>query len=524
EFKRWLTYLKQSYLDIFPIDKDKSNHVRQVRNAMFSIVNPTHFVSQVQLAVVSDAALSHCLDLSPKVFTSTLFLDFTSGNYRSGLFPPSLAHRYGGHQFGFWAGQLGDGRALLLGVFTNNRGDYWELQLKGSGLTPYSRSGDGRAVLRSSIREFLASEAMHFLGVRTSRAVSLVVSNDYVMRDQFYDGHPVPERAAIVLRVAPSWFRIGSLEILAQSSERDLLQLLLDHIISTHYKTIDLNDPDKYLHLFQSVVESTAELIAQWQSVGFTHGVGNTDNFSLLSITIDYGPFGFLDHYNPKYVPNTSDEEGRYNYENQPQIGYYNLEKLLFSIESLFEKSQYKTAQIILNGYFEVYKDKFVKLFAKKLGLSSIHQAEDGNFVEMFLKILKESGADFTMTFRQLGETHFDKLVTEKFHDNGWALNKIIQHSLYQDFLKLYKSRLDSEGTTDGQRQKMMNAHNPRYILRNWMAQNAIASAEKDDFTQVQKIYEILKSPFMYQQEAEDLGYAREPPSWAAHIKVSCSS
>ncbi|NXU70347.1 SELO protein, partial [Oreotrochilus melanogaster] len=256
----------------------------------------------------------------------------------------------------------------LIGVYTNRNGERWELQLKGSGKTPYSRDGDGRAVLRSSVREFLCSEAMHYLGIPTSRAASLVVSDDDVWRDQFYNGNIKRERGAIVLRLAKSWFRIGSLEILAHSGELDLQRKLLDFIIQEHFPSIALNDSNKYLEFFSRVVSETANLIALWMSVGFAHGVCNTDNFSLLSITIDYGPFGFMESYDPNFIPNTSDDEGRYKIGNQANAGLFNLNKLLQALKPLLDPRQ---------------KQLFTELFKTKLGL--LGENEDDSYLIAFL-------------------------------------------------------------------------------------------------------------------------------------------
>ncbi|CAG5120735.1 unnamed protein product [Candidula unifasciata] len=523
DFRQWLPKLTQKFINIFPIDSEIRNHVRTVNNALFSIVQPVSFKNQVRLVIAADDVLSDCLDLGFQVTQSALFIDFISGNARSGLFSHTLAHRYGGHQFGFWAGQLGDGRAVLLGEVINRFGERWELQLKGSGTTPYSRSGDGRAVLRSSVREFLASEAMHYLGVPTSRAASLVVSDDTVIRDQFYNGHPKPERGAIILRLAPSWFRIGSLEILSRAGEIDLLKSLLNFIIGTHFPSINPGDTNKYLMLFDEIVSSTAKLIAKWQSVGFTHGVCNTDNFSLLSITIDYGPFGFMESYHPGYVPSTSDDDNRYSYKNQPNIGLYNLEKLKLALDSVFNHSMSHTAQLILNGYRHKYNRYFMQFFADKLGFLSVRQ-QDEDLIAMFLRMMEECRADFTMSFRSLSEIPFHDLMNGNIADDHWSFLCLKNHSLFKTFIVAYKDRLQLDDVSDLERQARMKKCNPRYILRNWMAQNAIAKAERNDFSEVQKLYQILKQPYITQDEPETAGFASEPPEWAPSIKVSCSS
>ncbi|XP_072183599.1 protein adenylyltransferase SelO-like isoform X3 [Excalfactoria chinensis] len=410
-----------SLLDPFPIDPIQENYVRNVRNCIFSIVYPTPFKSRVLLVAVSEEVIEDILDLHISVKETSDFLQFVSGEkVLHGSVP--LAHRYGGHQFGSWAGQLGDGRAHLVGVYTNRRGERWELQLKGSGKTPYSRNGDGRAVLRSSVREFLCSEAMHYLGIPTSRAASLVVSDDDVWRDQFYNGNIKKERGAIVLRLAKSWFRIGSLEILAHSGELDLLRRLLDFIIQEHFPSIAPNDSDGYLEFFSTVVSETAGLIALWMSVGFAHGVCNTDNFSLLSITIDYGPFGFMDSYDPNFVPNTSDDEGRYKIGNQANVGLFNLNKLLQALKPLLDPRQKQLASQVLEEYGQAYYVRFTELFKRKLGL--LGASEDDNYLIAFLfRLMEDTKADFTMTFRQLSEITADQLrelhIPEVFINKG---------------------------------------------------------------------------------------------------------
>ncbi|KAA8580578.1 hypothetical protein FQN60_013536 [Etheostoma spectabile] len=370
--------------EAFPIDEVDGNFARSVKQCIFSKSNPTPLKDTLRLAATSKDVIEGILDLDMAVTQSDDFLHYASGgSLPLGSVP--LAHRYGGHQFGYWAGQLGDGRAHSLGQYTNRKGEVWELQLKGSGKTPYSRSGDGRAVIRSSVREFLCSEAMHFLGVPTSRAASLVVSDEPVIRDQFYSGNVKTERGAVVLRLAKSWFRIGSLEILAQSGEIELLRMLLNFVIDEHFSSINSDDPDKYLVFYSTVVNETARLIAQWMSVGFAHGVCNTDNFSLLSITIDYGPFGFMESYNPNFVPNTSDDEGRYSIGAQADVGLFNLEKLLMALSPVLSKKQHKEAKICLKGYADIYQRRIHQLFKAKLGLLG-EEEDDGYLIAFLLK------------------------------------------------------------------------------------------------------------------------------------------
>ncbi|XP_054673256.1 protein adenylyltransferase SelO-like isoform X3 [Grus americana] len=488
----------ESLLDPFPVDVIQENYVR-------------------------NEVLENILDLDISVKGTSDFLQFVSGGkVIVGSVP--LAHRYGGHQFGSWAGQLGDGRAHLIGVYTNRHGERWELQLKGSGKTPYSRNGDGRAVLRSSVREFLCSEAMHYLGIPTSRAASLVVSDDDVWRDQFYNGNIKKERGAIVLRLAKSWFRIGSLEILAHSGELDLQRRLLDFIIQEHFPSVALNDSNRYLDFFSTVVSETANLIALWMSVGFAHGVCNTDNFSLLSITIDYGPFGFMDSYDPNFVPNTSDDEGRYKIGNQANVGLFNLSKLLQALKPLLDPRQKQLASQILEGYGECYYMRFTELFKTKLGL--LGENEDDNYLIAFLlKLMEDTKADFTMTFRQLSEITADQLKELHIPEEFWALQDLGKHKLFSKWIAMYLLRLNrNEGDSDTWRRTRMTTVNPRYILRNWMAESAVQKANFNDFSEVHLLQQILQHPFQRQQAAEKAGYSLRPPAWAKDLKVSCSS
>ncbi|XP_042847197.1 protein adenylyltransferase SelO isoform X2 [Panthera tigris] len=486
------TLSSENLLAVLPVDPVKENYVRKVKNCIFSIAVPTPLKSRVRLVAVSKEVLEDILDLDLSVSETDDFIQLVSGEkIVSGSIP--LAHRYGGHQFGIWAGQLGDGRAHLLGTYMNRQGEKWELQLKGSGKTPYSRNGDGRAVLRSSVREFLCSEAMHSLRIPTSRVASLVVSDDEVWRDQFYNGNIVKERGAVVLRVAKSWFRIGSLEILAHYGELDLLRTLLDFIIREHFPSVEVAEPNRYVDFFSVVVSETAQLIALWMSVGFAHGVCNTDNFSLLSITIDYGPFGFMEAYNPDFVPNTSDDEGRYKIGNQANIGIFNLNKLLQALNPILDPRQRQLAAQILEGYPVLYYTRFRELFKAKLGL--------------------------------LGETKGDDDLIAFLLHQFWALNMISKHKLFPAWVSQYLLRLKSNmNDSDSERRKRMTTVNPRYVLRNWMAESAVRKAERNDFSEVHFLQRVLRHPFQKHSAAEKAGYSSPTPSWAKDLKVSCSS
>ncbi|CAL8294045.1 unnamed protein product [Lota lota] len=513
----------QKLIEAFPVDEVDGNYVRTVKNCVFSRSLPTPLKAPVTLAAVSKSVIEDILDLDIGVTQTDAFLQYISG---AQLIPGSipLAHRYGGHQFGYWSGQLGDGRAHLLGQYTNRKGEIWELQIKGSGKTPYSRAGDGRAVVRSSVREFLCSEAMQALGIATSRATSLVVSDESVWRDQFYDGNVRKERGAVVVRLARSWFRIGSLEVLTRGGELDLLRKLLNFIIENNFPAIATEDPDKYLVFYSTVVKETAHLIAQWMAVGFAHGVCNTDNFSLLSITIDYGPFGFLESYDPNFVPNTSDDEGRYSIGAQANVGLFNMEKLLESLHPVLTPSQQQQAAVVLKGYAGLYQMRFHQLFKAKLGLLG-EEEEDGNLIAFLLKMMEDTGSDFTMTFRQLSEASVQQLHRGGFTQETWALHDLSSHKQFSDWSRMYLLRLGrQEGDDDEDRRQWMKSVNPMYVLRNWMAESATRKAETNDFSEVVLLYDVLGNPFLAQDAAEENGYAARPPLWARRLKVSCSS
>nr|XP_060638422.1 protein adenylyltransferase SelO-like isoform X3 [Anolis sagrei ordinatus] len=478
-----------------PIDPIQENYVREVRDSIFSVVYPTPFKSRALLVGVSKEVMEDMLDLDVSVSDSEDFLQLVSGEKVIwGSLP--LAHRYGGHQFGSWAGQLGDGRAHLIGVYTNRFGVSWELQLKGSGRTPYSRNGDGRAVLHSSVREFLGSEAMHYLGIPTSRAASLVVSDDDVWRDRLYNGNVKKERGAIVLRVAKSWFRIGSLEILAHSGELELLRTLLDLVMDEHFPSIKRNDSNRYLAFFSTVVSETAKLMALWMSVGFAHD----------------------------FVPNTSDDERRYKIGNQANVGLFNLNKLLQALNRLLDPRQKQLASQILMGYSEQYYRCFSEIFKRKLGLLGDDDG-DNYLIAFLLKLMEDSRADFTMTFRQLSEISEDQLKALSIPKDFWALQDVAEHEFFSSWVDLYLLRLKSNtGDLDSERKRRMTGINPRYVLRNWMAESAAQKAEKNDFSEVRLLQQILQSPFQMQTVAERAGYAQRPPAWAQDIKISCSS
>lgn len=425
--------------------------------------------------------------------------------------PPggTLATVYSGHQFGVWAGQLGDGRALLLGEIETARGPL-ELQIKGAGRTPYSRMGDGRAVLRSSIREYLCSEAMAGLGIPTTRALALVGSPLAVRREE-------TESAAVVTRVAPSFLRFGHFEHFAHT-ERDeaALRALADAAIARCFPALAAAE-QPYEALLAEVARRTAHLLAQWQAVGFCHGVMNTDNMSLLGLTIDYGPFGFVDAFDPGHVCNHSDHEGRYAWARQPAVALWNLHALAYALAPLVGAPE--RARAALEAYEREFNDAFGALLAAKLGLRALRgrETEDRALADDLLRRMAADRADFTITFRRLGG-----FASEPGAANDALRDCFVDRAAFDAWAARYGARLRAESSIDAERGARMNRVNPKYVLRNHLAETAIRRARAGDFAEVQRLARLLERPFDEQPEHEaDAGFA---PDWAASLEVSCSS
>jgi uncharacterized protein YdiU (UPF0061 family) len=436
-------------------------------------------------------------------------LEVFSGNALwEGMEP--LASVYSGHQFGVWAGQLGDGRAHLLGELDTPGGPL-ELQLKGSGLTPYSRMGDGRAVLRSSIREFLCSEAMAGLGIPTTRALCVTGSPQPVRREQI-------ETAAVVTRVAPSFVRFGHFEHFTHTAQdEDALRGLADFVIEQHYPACrDAEQP--YAALLEAVTLRTAELVAQWQAVGFCHGVMNTDNMSMLGLTIDYGPFGFLDAFDPGHICNHSDHEGRYAYARQPNVAYWNLYALAQALLPLLGEGEAasEAALAALEPYKQAFPRALMSRFAAKLGLLR-PDAADGTLVDDLLKLMAAGRADFTIVFRRLA--HFDSGTGA---DNAAVRDLFLEREAFDAWAVRYAERLRAEGSVDAERAGRMNRINPNVVLRNHLAETAIAQAREGDFGEVARLLAVLERPF--DDSPDHAAYAAFPPDWASTVEVSCSS
>ncbi len=434
--------------------------------------------------------------------------DFTEYFIGNRLLPGSepLSMLYAGHQFGYFVPQLGDGRAILLGEIQNSAGEYWDIQLKGAGITPFSRNGDGRAVLRSSIREYLCSEAMHGLGIPTSRALCIVGSDAEVYRETI-------ESAAVVTRLSPSHVRFGSFEVFAYRNQHEPIALLADYVIAKHFP--DISDaPDKYLRFLNEVITRTANLMAKWQAVGFAHGVMNTDNMSILGLTFDYGPFGFMENYDPGFICNHSDHGGRYAFDQQPQIGLWNLSCLAQALTPIIAVEE---AQEALENYEPTFFEHYTELMGKKLGLTNVSK-EDISLITPLLEMMRASQLDYTNLFRSLGLFKF--APDEK---NSELRDQFVDRPAFDAWVEVYRTRLQSEPGTDEERKARMDKANPKYILRNSMAQSAIALAERErNFSEVDRLLVLLSRPFDEQPEMED--YAAPAPDWARHVVVSCSS
>ncbi|MEM7353165.1 MAG: YdiU family protein [Acidobacteriota bacterium] len=519
-----------SFVRQLPADPESRNHRRQVLGACFSRVAATR-VRQPRL-VACAREVAEMLGLSPEACAEEAFAEVFGGNR---LLPgmESYAACYGGHQFGNWAGQLGDGRALGLGEVVH-RGQRWELQLKGAGPTPYSRSADGRAVMRSSVREFLCSEAMHHLGVPTTRALSLVATGDEVVRDMFYDGHPKPEPGAVVCRVAPSFIRFGNFEIFTSRQDHEVLRRLADYTITTHFP--ELGEPSKevYLGWLEEVCRRTAVMIAHWMRVGFVHGVMNTDNMSILGLTIDYGPYGWLDNYDPDWTPNTTDAGGRrYRFGHQPQIALWNLVRLAEAIYPLIEAVE--PLEEALQVYSRTLGEEQRVLTARKLGLKALDGEADEQLVSDLYTVLQRVETDMTIFFRQLAEVSAegpdqaseDQLMAP-LTDAYYAPDELTadDRAAVKAWLERYRARVREDGTSDAERRAAMHAVNPKYVLRNYLAQLAIDKAEEGDGSLVAELLEVMRRPYDEQPDKEE--YAGKRPEWARHrpgcSMLSCSS
>ncbi|MBT3878869.1 MAG: YdiU family protein [Candidatus Scalindua sp.] len=520
-----------SFTRELPADPETENYRRQVKQACYSRVKPTK-VSQPQLVSYA-REMAEKLDLASEVCETADFVEVFSGNrLLAGMDCYSTC--YGGHQFGSWAGQLGDGRAINLGEIVNQQGERWALQLKGAGPTPYARMADGFAVLRSSVREFLCSEAMHHLGIPTTRALSLVTTGEQIVRDMFYDGNPRPEPGAVVCRVAQSFTRFGSFQILTARGETDVLQQLIDYTIRTDFPHLGEPSQDVYLAWFEEICCRTAEMIVHWMRVGFVHGVMNTDNMSVLGLTIDYGPYGWLEDYDPGWTPNTTDAGGRrYCFGNQPQIAHWNLAQLSQTIAPLVEQPE--SLQQALGCYKKEFERGWQSMMAQKLGLNAFDTETDDKLVTELQAILQLVETDMTIFYRQLAKIDVEPLtdvskmtLLEPLMDAYYVPEQLTNDITTRigNWMCSYKARVCKDGTLNDTRRRRMDAVNPKYVLRNYLAQLAIDKAEKGDNSMVNKLLELLRHPYDEQPDKEE--YAGKRPDWARHragcSMLSCSS
>lgn len=514
-----------------PKDPIQGIGMRQVNGALYSIVAPTQ-VPQPQTVLWSRGVASE-LDFDEAFCNSPEFAQLMSGNR---LFPGAepFATRYGGHQFGNWAGQLGDGRAINLGELPSSSGGTLNLQLKGAGPTPYSRGADGRAVLRSSVREYLCSEAMYYLGVPTTRALSLVLTGDKVVRDMFYDGNPEKELGAIVCRVAPSFTRFGHFQLCAYRGETQLLTELMDHTIETDFPYLLAQSKDQneskialYLRWFKEVCRLTVDMLVHWQRVGFVHGVMNTDNMSVLGLTIDYGPYGWLDSYDPDWTPNTTDAEmRRYRFGQQAAIGQWNLYQLANALLTVIEDSA--ALQDILTDCAHYYDREFAAMMGRKLGIELTHDEASDAFLAELEAVLQLHETDMTLFYRLLCEFR-----------PGDCLSALVAPAFYdpQTLESNARSRMDAWGEQLSQlisaqhldpavRKAQMQKVNPCYVLRNYLAQEAIDLANLGDYGLLKELEEAIRNP--YTEDPRFERFARIRPDWARSragcSMLSCSS
>ena len=508
--------IKNTFLTENTADSILENTRRQVTEAVYSYTNPKKPKKPEVLHVSQEMAAE--LGISKKETTSDFFKHIFTGNE---IYPNTkpFSMCYGGHQFGNWAGQLGDGRAINLFEVTHQNKN-WKVQLKGAGETPYSRNADGLAVLRSSVREYLCSEAMYHLGVPTTRALSLSLSGDTVLRDVLYDGNPAHEKGAIVSRVAPSFLRFGNYEIFAARKDLKNLKSLVNYTITYHFPHLGSPSKKSYINFFKEVAERTLELILHWQRIGFVHGVMNTDNMSILGLTIDFGPYGWLEGFDHSWTPNTTDKEHkRYRFGNQPSIGLWNLYQLANALYPIIEEAA--PLESILNQYKIDFEKKSLAMMKSKLGLF----LEDDHDVELIQNLeenLQLVETDMTIFFRKLSDFTNEKegfqLIKEAFYSPS-EISKEVKNQWNLWFDK-YSDRLNKEGISSKKRKALMNAKNPKYILRNYMSQMAIEEAEKGNYTLIEELYQLIKRP--YDEQLDQEKWFAKRPEWARN-KVGCS-
>jgi uncharacterized protein YdiU (UPF0061 family) len=498
-----------------PGDPERGPRLRQVEGALWSGVDPAPVAAPRLVAHSREMAAR--LGIDEATIASPEFAEVFAGNRLwPGMQP--FAANYGGHQFGHWAGQLGDGRAITLGEVVDAAGARWELQLKGAGPTPYSRMADGRAVLRSSIREFLCSEAMHHLGVPTTRALSLVATGEEVVRDMFYDGHPRPEPGAVVCRASPSFIRFGNFELPYARGDAGLLRTLADFTIRRDFPWLAGEGESLYGDWFGEVCARTAVMVGHWMRVGFVHGVMNTDNMSILGLTIDYGPYGWIDDFDPDWTPNTTDAQGRrYRFGWQPKIAYWNLTRLAHALSPLFGDGGALDAG--LQRYLDGFVDADRGNIARKLGLAGCRD-EDVELMQALHALMQVAEVDMTRFFRFLSDAAGGtdpSVFDQAFYDDG--KREAAQPAL-RAWLQRHAARLADDPLPAEERRERMRAANPKFVLRNYLAQQAIDRAEAGDDGGVRELLEVMRRPYEDQPGRE--AFAGKRPDWA-RTKAGCS-
>ncbi|MDD7915876.1 protein adenylyltransferase SelO [Polaribacter ponticola] len=508
--------IKNTFTTELPADSNIENSRRQVENAAFSFANPKKTAKPTILHVSPEMTAE--LNIYEEDLKSEFFKNIVTGNE---IYPNTkpFAMCYGGHQFGNWAGQLGDGRAINL-FEVEHQNKNWKVQLKGAGETPYSRAADGLAVLRSSVREYLCAEAMFHLNVPTTRSLSLSLSGDNVLRDVLYDGNPAYEQGAIVSRISPSFLRFGSFEIFAARKDTENLKNLVDYTIKHHFSHLGKPSKESYINFFKAVSERTLKMIIDWQRVGFVHGVMNTDNMSILGLTIDFGPYGWLEGFDFGWTPNTTDRQHkRYRYGNQPNIGLWNLYQLANALYPIIEEVE------PLNTILEQYKIDFEKqslqMMKSKLGLVASDE-DDLKLIQDLEENLQLVETDMTIFFRKLSDFTDEKsgfqLIINAFYD----LENISEDvkNRWNTWFKKYADRLAIERISSEERKEQMDLVNPKYVLRNYMSQLAIDEADKGNYTLIDELFQLLKKPYAEQPENEK--WFAKRPEWARN-KVGCS-